>query len=433
MTSAASPVSAERLSDDALLAFIRDEESRPLVRVGRTGVLTTAFFVVAVGAPFLPAHRPFSALALCVAVVVYAIASRVQFEYAQFFAVPTQAVFVPMWFILPARMLPLTVCCALLLGALPDVVRGRTSPDRLALKAVSSWHAVGPALVLYLAHTRAPEWRDAPIYVAAIAAQFVFDWATVVAWSLVRMPALQYIREAAPSFAVDTMLGSLGLLVAFPAYERPWSLLLLLPVLLLFSRFAGERQKHIDKALELSSAYRGTALLLGDVIEADDAYTGSHSRDVVSLVLAVADRIGLDPEERRQAEFAALLHDVGKVKIPPEIINKPGPLDDDERALMNTHTILGEEMLHTIGGLLGEVGSVVRSCHERWDGGGYPDGLAGEQIPLGARIIAVCDAFDAMATTRSYREAVGQDEALAELRRCAGGQFDPRVVEAFER
>ncbi len=431
MATAASPVSAERLSDEALLEFMREDQARPLARLGRKGVLAAGFATVAVGALFLPSHRPFSVTDLLIALAVYAIASRVHFEYAQFYAMATQAAFVPMWFIVPARLLPLLVCVGIALGSLPDVIRGRMSAERLTLGVVSSWHAVGAALVLYLAHVNAPAWRDLPIYVAALVAQFAFDTASIYAHSVVRMSPLAQLRSGLPALSVDAMLGSLGLLVAFPAYRDPWALLLLLPVLVLISRFAGERQKHIDKALELSSAYRGTALLLGDVIEADDAYTGSHSRDVVELVLAVADRLGLDPQERRQAEFAALLHDVGKVKIPAAIINKPGPLDLDERALMNTHTVLGEEMLHTIGGLLGEVGDVVRSCHERWDGGGYPDGLAGEAIPLAARIVCCCDAWSAMRSDRAYRKALPLEDAAAELRRCAGTHFDPAVVAAL--
>jgi HD-GYP domain-containing protein (c-di-GMP phosphodiesterase class II) len=199
----------------------------------------------------------------------------------------------------------------------------------------------------------------------------------------------------------------------------------------MFSTFAKERQHRIDNALELSNAYRGTAMLLGDVIEADDAYTGSHSRDVVDLALGVADALGLDAAERRQTEFAALLHDVGKVKIPAEIINKAGPLDDAEWQVMKTHTILGESMLTQIGGLLGDVGRIVRSCHERWDGTGYPDALAGESIPLSARIVCACDAWSAMRTDRSYRKALPLEEAAAELRACAGTHFDPQVVEAL--
>jgi HD-GYP domain-containing protein (c-di-GMP phosphodiesterase class II) len=149
--------------------------------------------------------------------------------------------------------------------------------------------------------------------------------------------------------------------------------------------------------------------------------------------VAVADELGLGAQERRDVEFVALLHDVGKVRIPKAIINKPGPLTDDERAIMNTHTIEGERMLEKVGGLLGRVGTVVRSCHERWDGTGYPDGVSGEQIPLVARIVACCDAYNAMTTDRPYRPALPEHEAMAELTANSGGQFDPAVVEALFR
>src|SRR5262249_11829035 len=124
-------------------------------------------------------------------------------------------------------------------------------------------------------------------------------------------------------------------------------------------------------ALELSTAYRGTALLLGDVIEADDAYTGAHSQHVVALTLAVCDRLPLPPHERRLAEFTALLHDVGKVRTPASIVSKPGPLTPEERAIMQRHTIDGEQMLVQVGGLLAQVGHLVRSCHEHYGGSGY--------------------------------------------------------------
>jgi HD-GYP domain-containing protein (c-di-GMP phosphodiesterase class II) len=195
--------------------------------------------------------------------------------------------------------------------------------------------------------------------------------------------------------------------------------------------FSQERQVRIDHALELSNAYRGTALLLGDVVEADDAYTGSHSRDVVSLVLDVCDRLQVGGRERRDAEFAALLHDVGKIKIPAEIINKPAKLTDEEFAVIKTHTLEGERLLSQVGGLLGNVGRIVRSCHEDWDGTGYPDGLVGEEIPLAARIVRCCDAYSAITTDRPYRKASSPQEAVAELRRCAGTDFDPEVVVAL--
>ena len=230
---------------------------------------------------------------------------------------------------------------------------------------------------------------------------------------------------------VDVLLSPIGLLVAFGAAGEPFAVLLVLPLVRLFTIFAGERSARVEQTLELSGAYRGTALLLGDVIEADDAYTGQHTQDVVELTVAVADKLGVDDETRRAAEFGALLHDVGKVAIPNEIINKPGPLDDDEWKIMKTHTVEGQRMLERVGGLLARVGVVVRASHERYDGGGYPDGLAGEAIPLASRIVSACDAFNAMTTDRSYRKALSLEVAIAELRNNAGTQFDPDVVDAL--
>jgi len=433
VTAASTAASTTPLDDDALIEFSRASASRPLARRSSTGFLAVGFFVTALGALALPAHRATSLTAVLVCMFCYGLASRVRFEFGGVFAVPTQPVFVAMWFLAPPRLLPLLICGALLLAELPDVVRRRTPLDHVALYVISSWFSVGPALVIFLWATHAPRWSSVPVYVAALGAQFLCDY---VSQFLMVRPVLgispgAQLRSVLPAFAVDTLLAPLGLLCAFSAYGRPWALLLVLPVLALFATFAQERQRRIDNALELSSAYRGTAMLLGDVIEADDEYTGSHSRDVVDLVVAVADRLGLEARERRRAEFAALLHDVGKVKIPAEIINKAGPLDDAEWELMKTHTVIGEAMLGQIGGLLGEVGQIVRSCHERWDGAGYPDGLAGEAIPLEARIVCACDAWSAMTTDRSYRKARSQAEAAAELRASAGTHFDPRVVETL--
>jgi putative nucleotidyltransferase with HDIG domain len=195
--------------------------------------------------------------------------------------------------------------------------------------------------------------------------------------------------------------------------------------------FAREREARLQGLFELNQAYHGTALLLGDVVEADDSYTGTHSRGVVSLAMDVGAALGLDAAQRRNLEFAALLHDVGKVAIPKAIINKPGKLDPAEWTVIKTHTLEGQRMLDRVGGFMRSVGLIVRSHHEQWDGGGYPDGLAGEAIPLEARIIACCDAWSAMTTTRSYREAMPVTAAAAEIRRCTGTQFDPRVADAL--
>ena len=196
----------------------------------------------------------------------------------------------------------------------------------------------------------------------------------------------------------------------------------------MLARFANERRAGLESALELSNAYRGTTTLLADVIEHDDNYTGSHSRGVVSLSLEVGEKMGLDPAQLRNVEFAALLHDVGKLAISKDIINKKGPLSESEWALMKVHTITGEEMLGKVGGLFASVAKIVRSSHERWDGKGYPDRLKGVAIPVEARIVACCDAFNAMTTDRSYRSAMSLDAALEEVRSNAGTQFDPGVA-----
>jgi HD-GYP domain-containing protein (c-di-GMP phosphodiesterase class II) len=421
------------LDEDAILEYSRANSSNPLTRRDATGLFAFLFVVAAGTMLALPSHRPFSFTALVVCLLCYSLSARVQFEFGGVFAVPTQTVFVVMWFLLPLRMLPVVVCAGLLLAQVPDFARKHPPLERVTIFVASSWFAVGPALVLYLAADGAPRWQLAPVYLAALAAQFAFDYVSVFLCyrKVFGVSPKAQLRSLLPVYAVDSMLAPLGLLVAFPARHHPLALVLVLPVLLLFATFAKERQHRLDNALELSTAYRGTAMLLGDVIEADDAYTGSHSRDVVDLVVSVADRLALSARERQRAEFAALLHDVGKVKIPSAIINKPGPLDDTEWEIMKQHTIVGEQLLERIGGLLGEVGQVVRSCHERWDGKGYPDGLAGDDIPLAARIVCACDAWSAMTTDRSYRKARSDAEAAAELRSCAGTHFDPRVVETL--
>jgi two-component system, cell cycle response regulator len=155
-------------------------------------------------------------------------------------------------------------------------------------------------------------------------------------------------------------------------------------------------------------------------------------RDIGELALAVGRELHMGPEGLDEVARAAELHDVGKIAVPDAILDKPGALDPVEWSFMRRHPLIGERILLAAPALR-PVARLVRSSHERWDGSGYPDGLKGDEIPLGARVVAVCDAFDAMTTERPYREAVGEAEALAELRRCAGTQFDPMVVEAFCR
>jgi diguanylate cyclase (GGDEF)-like protein len=157
---------------------------------------------------------------------------------------------------------------------------------------------------------------------------------------------------------------------------------------------------------------------------------GHHSSVVADLARATAASLGLSDEEVRTVELAAELHDVGKVAVPESILNKPGPLDDDEWEFIRRHTLIGERII-AAAPALEVVARLVRSSHERWDGGGYPDAIAGEAIPLGSRIVAVADAFEAMTSARPYSRPKSVAEALQELRACAGAHFDPVVVEAF--
>lgn len=172
------------------------------------------------------------------------------------------------------------------------------------------------------------------------------------------------------------------------------------------------------------------AAVLSRALEAHDAETHEHSRDVVDLSLAVADALGLDAHGRRVVEFGALLHDVGKLAVAREVLDKAGPLDEREWALMHRHTIEGQRMVGGSDTSMATIGHVVRSSHERWDGCGYPDGLSGEAIPLAARVVAVADAYSAMTTDRPYRRALSAPEARRELGANAGTQFDPAVVDA---
>jgi putative nucleotidyltransferase with HDIG domain len=418
---------------DGLIEDSRERRPQPLARTERLASLI-------VGGSFLVLAIPFALLAgssrhpsvwtVLVLVAAYAAASKVEFEIGAGFAVPTELVLVPMLFLLPIGSVPVVVVVGLAVGEVAG--RGFTKEhfERVAVAPGNAWHALGPALVLAAAGESAPKLSHWPLYVAAFGAQIAFDYTSSAAreWIAFRLQPRSHLRYMVWVWMVDGALAPVGLAIAMAADTGAQAVLFLAPLIALLAVFARHRRVAIDRALELSHAYRGTAFLLGDVVEADDSYTGAHCRDVVELTVAVAERLGLDARGRRDAELVGLLHDVGKVRIPKELINKSGPLTQAERALIETHTTKGEEMLSQVGGLLGKVGRLVRSHHERWDGKGYPDSLAGEQIPLIARIVSCCDAFNAMTTDRPYRRALPLETAVAELEAQSGAQFDPTVV-----
>jgi HD-GYP domain-containing protein (c-di-GMP phosphodiesterase class II) len=430
------PAAAAPGAEEELVAQARQRDATELDRreLIATLALAAAFLAIAAALPFLVGSpRPADVSLIVVLTAAYGLAARVQFEVGFGFAVPTQLVLVPMLFLAPPGWVPLMVVAGSALSRMPEQLRGDAHPERLALHLVSAWYSVGPVLVLWSAGWPAATASHLPVVALALAAQFAFDLAAAAVRGCLGLGLTlrSIVPMLAPAWLVDVALTPVGLALAIAATTSGYAFALGLPLAGLLAYFARERRARIDHALELSHAYRGTALLLGDMVEADDSYTGLHSQDVVTLVVAVAEHLELGERDRQDAELTALLHDVGKVRIPKRIITKPGALTPQERALIETHTVEGEQMLEQIGGLLGHVGKLVRSCHEHWDGRGYPDGLAGDEIPLVSRIVCACDAYSAMTTNRSYRPARSAAEALDEMQRCAGTQFDPRVVDAL--
>jgi putative nucleotidyltransferase with HDIG domain len=406
------PLSDRELLAESIAAALFIVAAIALIELGNTG------------------HVP--VLAAIVLTIAVALLSRFEFEIGAGYEPPTQLAFVPMLFVLPPEVAPALVCVGRVLGVLPDLLSGRRSPGRVFLRIADSWYSIGPAIVLSAAAVDGAHWGDWPWWLAALAAQLAVDFGVSSArasFAIGRAPQI-HIHELTPVWTVDILLSSLGMLAALASEEREFAFLLVFPLVLLMWVFAQERTARLDQQIETSRSYRRTALLLGELIGEDDEYTGAHSQGVVSLAVAIADELRLEEEQRRLVEFGALLHDVGKINVPKEIVNKTGLLSDDEWQVMRRHTIMGQRMLDRVGGALKDVGEVVRASHECWDGSGYPDGLAGDQIPIAARIVCAADAFSAMTTDRPYRAARDREYAIGELRAQSGRQFDPAVAEA---
>lgn len=191
-----------------------------------------------------------------------------------------------------------------------------------------------------------------------------------------------------------------------------------------------DQRMYAAKGRTRTSSRLQTRDVLVQVLREREPDLHQHLQGVAALAVAIGRQLGLTAEQVDEVARAAELHDVGKIAVPDEILHKPGPLDDSEWELMRQHTIIGDRILGAAPAMR-PVAEIVRASHERYDGSGYPDGLTGEQIPLGARIVSVCDAFHAMTSDRPYQPRLDREGALAELRRCAGTQFDPEVVDAF--
>ena len=272
-----------------------------------------------------------------------------------------------------------------------------------------------------------------------------------------KMPAmdgialLQGIREADPDAAVIVLTGAADVKTAIESLKLGAHDFIMKPVnvdeLLIAADRALERrqllierreyqallERRVDEATQsLEQAYTQTLEALGAALDSRDVGTESHSRRVHGYSLALAREHGVAPDHLTNLAHGVLLHDIGKIGIPDAILLKPGSLTPDEWKVMRTHPEIGKRLIAKIPFLHGAI-PVVWCHHEKWDGNGYPRGLKGEDIPLNARIFSVVDAFDAMTFDRPYSKAISFDAAIAEIKRCAGAHFDPRVVESFLR
>ena len=425
---------AEQLVGEARARRARSMDARERAVVAAFAAL---YGVAAVAiALVVPSERETSVALVAGLLVAHAAVSRVRFEFGNGFVVPEQLVIVPMLLLGPLPFVPILIAAAGALALLPDFVRGSWSRDRWLNPIADSWPVLVPVLLLGAFAPGPPTLDHAPLYAVALAAQLATDFVqtTIRNWFLNDVHFRELARAFIGSARVDLILSPVALAATLAAADTPIVLAIVLgPLVWLLDNFSKDRAARYAAALELNRAYRGTVMLLSDVLEFEDEYTAQHSRSVVDLVNAVAAELAIGPHDRQELEFAAMLHDVGKISIPKEILHKPAALTEREFEVIKHHTIEGQFMLDRVGGLLGRVGEIVRSCHERWDGGGYPDGLCGEEIPLPARVVFACDAYNAMTTDRPYRGAMSREDALAELVGNTGSQFDPRVVAALTR
>jgi HD-GYP domain-containing protein (c-di-GMP phosphodiesterase class II) len=424
---------AEQMVGEARERRARRMESRERIATSASALL---FLVAATAiAVLLPEERSVDPALTLGLLAGYAVALHVRFEFAGYYGSPEQLVFIPLLLLGPLPYVPLLVAAAALLSLLPDVLRNTWHREQWLGAFADSWLSIGGVLVLAALYPGDLDLAYLGVYVLAILAHFATDlgWTLVRNRMLDRLPVTEVIRGFAGTATVDAILTPVGFVIAIPAADEPLTLLAIGPLVYLFHMFSHDRRERYTKTLELNRAYRGVVMLLSDVVEYEDDYTAQHSRSVVELVNAVADEMNFEPRDRQELEFAAMLHDVGKIAISKDILNKPAALTPSEFEVMKTHTIEGQFMLDRVGGVLGRVGEIVRSCHERWDGTGYPDGLRGEEIPLASRIVFACDAYHAMTSDRVYRPAMGAAESLIEIDANSGSQFDPKVAAALAR
>ncbi|HEV2874905.1 MAG TPA: HD domain-containing phosphohydrolase, partial [Thermoleophilaceae bacterium] len=303
------------------------------------GLSTLAFLSTAgLIATLMPSEREPQPLLLLGLVLGYTLISRVRFELGNSFVVPEALAFVPLLLLAPLPYVPLLVALAAVLSTMPAVLDGSMHRERLITQLSDCWFSVGPVLVLAAFAPGEASLDFAGIYAAALAAQFAFDfsWSALRDRALDGLPLRTIVHDYVEVVRFDAILAPIAFAITLSAVDQPLMLLTVGPLVWLLEILSRDRRERYTAALELQRAYRGTVMLLADVVEFDDQYTAEHSRSVVDLAHAVAEELKVDPSAREELEFAAMLHDVGKIAIPKEILNKPARLTDDEFAVMKT-------------------------------------------------------------------------------------------------
>ncbi len=337
-----------------------------------------------------------------------------------------------MWFALDPALLPLAVGIGQVVGqSLLDLrTRSRVRPWHTILALADSWYALGPAIVLTLAGHEVGAPAAWWLLGAALIAQYLFDAQGVRlrAWFTGASPSPTH--HLLQVYVVDACLAPIGLLVALSATLGEWAALAVVPLTVLLAQFAKERDERIEHALELSSAYKGTAQLMGDVLEADDAYTGGeHTRGVVSMALALGRAVKLNAQQIQDLEFGALLHDIGKLRVPNEIINKPASSTMRSGQSSNCTPATGKRCLTALAvASRAPASSCALTTSAGW-----------RRLPRWPRGRGDPDRGTHHHDLRQLQrddhqpqlpKGMSQEEALAELERCAGSQFDPALVAA---
>jgi hypothetical protein len=315
-------------------------------------------------------------------------------------------------------------------------VTGRWSTSAITLVALTAISAVFGALIPWEQLRR--EWQLAMYWVAMLAitaAVYTFDVPTLSILLLLPMMALTCFFWDHRLLVIVNLIGA-AFVFTLPvdtgdASDSASALIITLPALIAVALLAGVLAARFNTMRRAErSRYKATIEALSTALTARDGYTGSHSQETLWLVNAICDELQLTTNACEYVADVALLHDIGKIGIPNEILHEPGKLSDDQWEVMKQHPVIGERIVVTVPGLE-EVARAIRHEHERWDGGGYPDGLKSGEIPLASRIVLVCDAFHAMTSDRPYRKAMNTEDARLELSRNAGTQFDPTVVGAL--